>query len=474
MAGHARLSASQTKRWATCPGSAAYLEANPLLEDSGSEYARQGTCAHALVERCLREGSAPASYKGRLITIIEDAKGHEGVSILKKNAPWPKDPTRVVFEVDLDMIEAVECMTDYVINRCIDLCLHGSQESPENPAKFVAELIKFDTVRLEGRSVPLPERDDTGGTSDVVIDAWPDLIEVVDYKHGAGVFVPVESNEQLRSYGLGELLKAGQNDYEKVQYTICQPRHMQAPQDGIMSEEVSAKELLMWQDWLSTRAGVVDDARALMATGATLEDLDAGGYLSTGSDGGGCTFCPLMTRCPAALRRSQEMADTEFDDDPKELEADAGPNRLAVLLPWVPFIDRWVRAIEADAERLMMQGGHIEGQKVVRKRSTGRKWLQARNIAPEKEGDEPTVEIVTEEDIVAKLVDLGAKEEDCYTAPKLLSGPQAEKLIPKKKRQELEDEFMYKPEGGLTIAPEDDTRDAVVVDPASDFDGVED
>ena len=476
MTGHARLSASQTKWWANCPGALAYLEAHPeLWEDSSGYHAQMGTAAHALVERCLGEGSEPSDYGGRLIEIVETKDGGEDAIILKEgNTKWSKQATSIVFEVDVEMYEAVECMTTYVRNRVFEL---GLTSDPAELALQTVDLIKNGIVRLEARVVPLPECDDTGGTADVIIDAWPVALEVIDYKNGSGVFVPVTGNEQLRSYALGALLEAGVDDYLHVRYTICQPRHMNSPSDGVMSEDTTPAELLDWKRWLASAAEMVDIARAKVAKGATLDDLYIGNWLSVRRDGSHCTFCALKHRCPAVLAKAQELAMVDFDDDPDDIEVLASTNHLAMMLPWVPFLDKWLKAIAGKAEELMFAGGHIEGQKVVRKRSTGRKWIERRPIASEEEGSEPTYEDVTKGDIIAALVEYGANEADLYTEPtepRLLSGPKAEKFIPKKRRRELTDRFMYTPEGGLTIAPEDDKREAVVIDPASDFDDVTD
>src|SRR5574343_764379 len=47
---HAKLSPSSSDRWLACPASIVRV---PETEDEGSEYAREGTAAHALAERCL-------------------------------------------------------------------------------------------------------------------------------------------------------------------------------------------------------------------------------------------------------------------------------------------------------------------------------------------------------------------------------------------------------------------------------------
>ena len=445
---HKRLAASQTKWWSNCPGALAYVEAHPESEKGSNEYAQMGTCAHALVETCLSKGHEPDGYLGRLIEITNPDTEEEGTSILRKGAKWPKDPTRVVFEADADMVDAVTKMTDYVRWRLAE------------------EGLDMRHVRLETRTNPLPIRDDTGGTADVVIDAWPILLEIIDYKNGSGVFVPVEGNEQLRSYGLGELYGPGGLDYERVRHTICQPRHQQSPSDGIMSEEMDPQDLWDWGGWLALRAERVDDARELVAGMAEpkgnldidLATLNAGGFLSVGDDGSHCTWCPLSAACPAALARVQELAMTDFDDDPLEIDVPASDNHLAVLVPWIPFVDKWAKGVMANAKAILMAGGKIDGQKVVRGISN-RKWT-----------DE-----MDEEDIGETLkADYGLSADVIRTVPKLITGPQAEKLIEKDRRKEFNEHLLVKPEGALTMAPESDKRDAVTVDPADDFDDPED
>ncbi len=478
MAAHASLSASQTKQWSTCSGSKAYTEAHPELCGGSGYHAQMGTCAHALVERCLAEGSAPADYSGRLIVIVEGENGDEGTSILKKGAKWPKAATAIVFEVDQDMVEAVECMTDYVGRRCMELGLIPEEADaggfiPEE----VAVLVKKGIVRLESHVVPLPERDDTGGTGDVIIDAWPEILEVIDYKHGAGVFVPVEKNQQLRSYGLGALHEVGAADYEKVVYTICQPRHIRAPRDGIMSEETTVDELMEWKVWLAKKAGRVDEARARVKEGAPLQDLYDEGFLSVGKDGSHCTFCEIKTQCPAVLAKAQETALMDFDDDPDHFDDEIpGDNRLAAVLPWVPFLTKWLKAVTEAAETKLLNGEKIEGKKIVRKQSK-RGWISIRRIASEKEGVEAEVLQVSQDDIVTELMkDFGLSKKDIFVSPepKIKTGPQVEKLVPKADRQKFNDRLLVKPPGGLTMADEDDKRPAVDLNPADDFDNIKD
>ncbi len=454
MGKHAVLAASQTKWWGNCPGAAAYVEVHPELEEPSGFHAQMGTAAHGLVERCIREGHRPGDYLGRLIEIVDPGGEGEGISILPEGARHPKDPTRVVFEVDADMAEATACMTEYVNRRCWEL---GLCEDADDPAQ-VAALVGKGTVRLESRGVPLPDRDDTGGTADVTIDAWPELIETIDYKNGSGVFVSVVGNEQLRSYSLGSLYDDGWQDYRKVIYPICQPRHPDSPPDGIMSEETTTAELIEWRDdWLEPAAEAVDDARLAVKTYTTLGELHETGFLTIGEDGAHCTWCPLKADCPAWFAKAQKLAGADFkEEEAGDMNIPTGSSELSAIIPWVPFLDKWLKAVKARGEHILLQGGTVEGQKLVRGRST-RSWDDEMN----------------EDDIVSTMEeDYGVDPDDMYKAAEqtLITGPQAEKLVERASRGAFNEALLVKPEGKLTMVPEDDQREAVEVEPGGDFD----
>lgn len=443
MGKHARLSASQTKQWWKCPGSQAVLETRPDLRSASGYHAQMGTAAHHLAETCLDKGLEPEDFRDRIILIIEDANGDEGCSLLKPNAKAP-GADKVWFEVDDEMIDAVTRFTDYVRQRIEDT---GGE------------------LHLESYTIPLPDRDDTGGTADVTIDAWPDLLEVVDYKHGSGVFVPVEGNYQLRSYMLG---KAHETDFshDVYRYTIVQPRHKDAPFDGVMSEDISRDDLLAWAEELKQAAERVDEARKRVAEGCDIKQLYEAGLISIGEDGEHCTFCDIKTDCPAIAAKAQEMAMVDFDDEPEHPDP-VGENRLAVLLPWVPLIDKWLRALEAQAKDRILAGGHVEGYKAVR--NAGKRTFRE---TIEVDGEE--VELTPE--LVAKIAseEFDLDEGDLFTEPELISGPKMEGLIKGKgsgeRKKAFSNRLLLKQEGSLTIAPESDKRPAVDIDPGSDFD----
>ncbi len=460
---HARLPSSNTKQWSTCAGSAAWTEAYPEPDKGSNYFADMGTAAHHLVELCLRKGSEPVSYLGRGIKVFPDG----GTSMLVVKASEKSKEAEDVFVVDVDMHEAVAHMTRYVRMRCFELGLldktlanmiDADGVAGHKISQGVAELVKRGTVRLEVQVTPLPNRDDTGGTSDVVIDAWPVVIEVVDYKNGSGVFVPVTKNHQLRSYGLGTLNEFGFDDYERVVYTICQPRHTESPANGIMSEEMTTKDLKAWGNWLYSRAEEVDIARAMVASGATMQELYDAGLLSVGEDGSACTWCHLKGKCPAQRAKAEELLELDFADKPFEVEPVKSNNHLSVLVPWVPFLRNWLDSVLSNAETAMLAGDNIAGQKLIQGQSN-------RVRKPDAEDKE----------ILKALAFHGVKDKDkMYNKPKpaaLRTIPQLEKLLPVDKRVTFSNAFTDKPPGKITMVPEDHPSPAVsVVEAKDDFD----
>lgn len=476
MAWHARLSASQTKDWFNCPGTIALKEMFPYDDPSG-EAAQLGTCAHALIERCLEEGVAPIKYAGRLIQIKAPDTSKEEIVILPRAAKWPKGTQAVVFEVDDEMIDATTSFIDYVIGRLVELFPEAYDTTgfgDEVPYSIAIDAAKRGQLKLEGRVNPLPERDDTGGTADVTIDAWPDLMELVDYKNGTGVLVYVKDNLQLKSYTLGRAVENGGDlgDYAKYRYTIGQPRHHRSPPGGMSWEDQTPAELAAFRRQLVAACDRVDRARKVLVdlwsarrdpAGNAHEEVSIDdarnalfqtGFLSVGDDGGHCNWCPHLNSCPAALDKIQDTVGMDFAKEADDIEPPMGPNHIAAILPWKPFITKFLNVAAAKAEELALEE-KMPGYKMVRK-SANRTWKPDLKDAA----------------VVSRLSDhYGVDPKKLKTAPtpgKLRTGPQVEKLVTSKMRKEFEGEFLWKPDGGLTMVPESDGREAVSMSDASD------
>lgn len=467
-AGHRRYAASRGKRWMTCAGSVVLEEELP--RGGSSSYAQLGTAAHALLERCLTEGSEPSEYMGRIVVLDENGEA----TIKKPKAKMPTDPTVVAFIVDQDMVEAIDVAVEYVRSRMVELGVAGFDQLRNRAVSSTScKAVEFGGLLLERTYEPVDGRPDVGGTADITLNGW-DVLEVVDYKHGSGVFVPVRKNAQLMLYLLGAARHFGMM-HSSYRITIVQPRHPDGRRP--QSQDVTLEELLEFEKALHAALERCAEAEAMRAAGASVMELFDNGMLAVGD----CDFCPMRPTCPATLAKVADSARLDFSSDPP----DAPPSQFEMpdvfeLLRWVPFVKAWAKAVEAEADRLARQGIKSDLFKMVRGRAN-RAWAPA--VVLENGDDDlglpPRIEEVTDELRRAELaVELGFvpadKWDNMFSEPELLSGPKIEKLVPSKQRAEFSRRFMTKPEGQLILVPVDDPREAV--DPstvaAEDFDTI--
>ena len=193
---HALLSASSAARWINCPPSARLCENQP---DKPSEYAEEGTQAHALCEYKVRK------YLGEKVT----------------------DPTKNLTKYDNEMEEAAEFYLHFVK----DFIAYAKGDGGE-VMTLVEQRVDF------SKFVP-----DGFGTADVLIVSDKNLI-VADFKYGKGVKVNAEWNPQLMCYALGALQMFGDlYEIEKITMFIIQPR-----MTAISDFEISKADLLMWAE----------------------------------------------------------------------------------------------------------------------------------------------------------------------------------------------------------------------------------
>lgn len=191
---HARLGASTSDIWTNCPGAPALWDKAPEKEESS--YAREGTDAHALLERVLK-----GIVNGKLVI-----------------PPGPADMVDAVMVAVKDFTSIWDGQSEVVIEEKVNL----------------SEVIAPDMF----------------GTVDYgVINHFGTLI-VNDYKHGRGVKVyayketangEVIANPQLAYYAIGLAAKYHFN-FEDVLLRVIQPR---CTQDTPISEvRISISDLL--------------------------------------------------------------------------------------------------------------------------------------------------------------------------------------------------------------------------------------
>ena len=251
MAGvHSLLSPSSSKRWLNCPPSARLNQR--LTERFGqdtSEYAQEGTKAHALCELKLR-------------------------LYLKEINQFSYDEQRKA----LGTIPAeMERASDYYADICIEYHLAALNKCPD-AKMYVEHRLNMDEW-AEG----------CFGTGDCIIvsDAW---LDVIDFKYGTGVPVSAVNNPQARFYGLGALHEFGElYGFNDIRNTIIQPRL-----DSVTEEILTRDELLAWGEY----------AKPL----AKLAFAGQGEF----NPGEWCRFCNAKAICMKRVYQALHMVETGF------------------------------------------------------------------------------------------------------------------------------------------------------------------
>lgn len=213
---HALLSASSSGRWIECPPSARLCA---TVEEKGSEYAQQGTEAHALCQ-----------YK------VERALGHKLAN-----------PVKTFTYYDEEMERCTQEYADYIIGLVGQIKL-----TCKDPLVLVEQHLNFSKYVKEGF-----------GTGDCVIVA-DNVLTIVDMKYGMGILVSSERNTQLMCYALGALeLFDGIYDINTINMTIYQPRR-----ENVSTYTLSKKKLLDWAEMvLKPMAGLAFEGKGEFKAG---------------------------------------------------------------------------------------------------------------------------------------------------------------------------------------------------------------
>lgn len=300
---HAKLSPSDAERWISCPAAIGMDE--KFAEEESSEYAEEGTAAHAWAELKARH---------RILKNLSD--GQYQAEYVK----WAEEFGRFV-ETDDDWAEMDRHTTAYVDFLKERLALHPNS-----------------ILLLEQRlNTGVPS---SWGTSDAVIVS-PVHIEIDDFKYGAGIRISALKNPQTRLYACGALDEFGDllGETELVTIGVFQPR-----MNNVDSETLSPADLRAW--------------RAEVAIPAA--ELALGPDAPFGPSDEACRWCPASGQCQAQLEAVFAVAD--FEEDPKVLT----PEQMAEVQDKIKMIRDWANAFEvALLHAAYSEGKHIPGYKVV-------------------------------------------------------------------------------------------------------------
>ena len=419
MSDHAMLSPSKRSRWALCPGS---IREEAKYPDTGSgPAAADGTHSHTLLEYCIQNNR----FIDPMTQIGAKFEDHEGD-----------------FVVHQDRAERVKIAVDYIREVSIDgLCKVISEE-------------KVDPEFLLGRK-------DLSGTVDCQI-IGPDFLELIDYKDGMGV-VTAEGNMQLEQYAYGvlagfKLPVNGNYPFSRIIMTIIQPKLALKGMKPITSHEVSVRDLMANMGTIISQAAATDAPDAPLVPGESQ-----------------CKFCRAKGSCSAlannvmkevgimfqpVVTQTLDVAQQSADKDPATMD----DQQIRQIMEAAPLMRQLLEAVEKEAMRRMESGISIPGLKLVHGRGS-RAW------------------VLPEEEMAEKLVKMGIPKSAIYET-KLVTPAKAEKLTWEKKdgtkvtlteRQlkRMDQEYVSKLAGKLTVVPESDGRPAVIMNAAPLFSAVE-
>lgn len=418
MSAHAQLSPSKRHRWAVCPGS--IREEAKYPDQPSGPAAIDGTHSHTLLETCIK-----AALTDPGLMVDYELTDHEGT-----------------FTVDEARAARVRVAVDYIRDRSLGGLIPVVAEQRVNPQYLLG-------------------RDDLSGTVDcqIIGDDW---IEIIDYKDGMGV-VDAEDNPQLEQYALGVLAsyrlpRNVEYPVKTVRMTIIQPKLATRGMEPITSFEVPTSVLL---DKIGT---IVRQAAATDAPDAPLVPGESQ-----------CKFCKAKGGCAAlannvmkevgimfqpVVTQTLDVAQQSADKDPSTMD-DA---QIAQIMEAAPLMRQLLEGVEKEALRRLEAGHAIPGLKLVHGRGS-RAWA------------------LPEEEMAEKLIKMGIPKTAVYET-KLVSPAKAEKLTWEKRdgtkvtltdRQlkRMDQEYVSKLAGKLTVVPESDSRPAVILNAAPLFSAVE-
>lgn len=400
MANHSRIGASSAYRWFECPGSVSLVAVAPPQEDT--IYSKQGTAAHWVLEE-----------------ILKSEKTRHADEFVGETAPNG-------YEITQEDADAVQKGVDFV-----------------NEERKLGKFLLYTEVQFDLENI----YPGLFGTSDVaLLESNLKRLKVMDYKHGAGIPVEVESNKQLMYYALGAIKKMC--DLHKIDYLsvlgwgeVFKEVEIIVVQPRCRHKGGAVRRWVIPNDELAAFA--VELAEKAKATTNKNARLKAGDH---------CKFCPAIGTCPEINRTVMDVAKVDFApvSHPSNLVLPSvetlTKDEIVKILNFKDILIDFFKQAEAHAQTMLEHGQEVPGFKLVRKKSN-RDWK--------------------DEDEAKDALSMYVKEDEMYSR-KFISPAQAEKLLGKKQKKVVED-LCYKPDGGTTIAPEHDPREALPASAIADF-----
>ncbi len=282
MTSHALLGPSSASRWMACPPSARLCE---KLEDTESDYAKEGSLAHEIGELKLKRKLIPH--------VLSAQKFGSLMKKLKENELYQ---------------EEIQGYTDEYVDFVMEIYC-GSKTTP-----FVAieQKVSFEKYVPGGF-----------GTADCIL-IYGDTLHVIDFKYGKGVLVEAEENKQMLLYALGAYLEYNfLYDFKNIKMSIVQPRL-----NNIDSWECSIEYLLEFAELAKEKGALADLGKG---------DFNAGEH---------CKFCGIKRTCRERAEKNLELAKYEFKKPPEISNEELGEilKKAQDLVTWANDLKEYALA----------------------------------------------------------------------------------------------------------------------------------
>jgi len=249
MSEHALISPSAAHQWIECPPS---IRLEQQFQDIESEYAAEGTLAHAVGEVLIKRDLKLISPLQAVIKLTDE---------LSKNKHYSR-----ALERDAGFYR------DYVLERYADALKRDKQAKIKIESKVD---ISYVMPGIFGRR-------------DIAI-ITKDALEIIDLKYGKGIKVDAVDNPQQALYAIGSLEELP-HSVSNVRITIYQPRL-----NHIDTWETTPEDLYLWADTVAIPAA----KKAFDGVG----DFKAGDH---------CRFCNAKPLCRAFYDYNMSIAQEEF------------------------------------------------------------------------------------------------------------------------------------------------------------------
>jgi Protein of unknown function (DUF2800) len=326
---HAVYSPSAAKRWINCPGS--INACKDLPKQKPNFYSAEGTLAHEIAAHFIQKKLDPFFIEviplvSKTDTIQFDANRTQTYG------PGGKY-TRKGFEIPTtqEMFDAIKTYVDFVVGLA-----RKYDETPEIERRVKVTKECF-------------------GTTDCCLYVPYVILITNDYKHGAGIQVDAEMNEQMMIYAIGKLLEIPEDEQAEIpliQMNIIQPR---GSGDAIKTFEITRNKLIEW-----FTAVLIPAINAANQPDAPL------------NPGDWCKYCPAALTCPALKKENLAIAKLAFAEPVKWVDV-LTPKAIADLLDKESMVIAFYKRLNEHAAELASKNTKIPGY-TYQKKFGNRKW----------------------------------------------------------------------------------------------------